>query len=64
VRHFQHLVDKDPGLVGNLLVARVLGAHIDLVSEEEYGKIGSVVYMLFPMMYSVTALIFHSSFFF
>jgi hypothetical protein len=51
-------------LVGNLLVARVLGAHIDLVSEEEYGKIGSVVYMLFPMMYSVTALIFHSSFFF
>ncbi|XP_047080075.1 putative D-cysteine desulfhydrase 1, mitochondrial [Lolium rigidum] len=38
----KHLVDKDPGLVGNLLVARVLGAHIDLVSEEEYGKIGSV----------------------
>ncbi|KAM0926823.1 hypothetical protein ACQ4PT_003015 [Festuca glaucescens] len=36
------LVDKDPGLVGNLLVARLLGAHIDLVSEEEYGKIGSV----------------------
>nr|XP_051192581.1 putative D-cysteine desulfhydrase 1, mitochondrial isoform X2 [Lolium perenne] len=38
----KHLVDKDPGLDGNLLVARVLGAHIDLVSEEEYGKIGSV----------------------
>ncbi|XP_047082625.1 putative D-cysteine desulfhydrase 1, mitochondrial [Lolium rigidum] len=36
------LVDKDPGLVGNLLVERLLGAHIDLVSKEEYGKIGSV----------------------
>jgi D-cysteine desulfhydrase len=37
------LVDKDPGLVGNLLVERLVGAHIDLVSKEEYGKIGSVV---------------------
>ncbi|VAI49846.1 unnamed protein product [Triticum turgidum subsp. durum] len=36
------LVDQDPGLVGNLLVERLLGAHIDLVSKEEYGKIGSV----------------------
>ncbi|KQK01684.1 putative D-cysteine desulfhydrase 1, mitochondrial [Brachypodium distachyon] len=36
------LVDKDPGLVGNLLVERLLGAHIDLVSKEEYGQIGSV----------------------
>jgi len=35
-------VDKDPGLVGNLLVERLVGAHIDLVSKEEYGKIGSV----------------------
>jgi hypothetical protein len=43
VGHFQLLVDKDPGLVGNLLVERLLGAHIDLVSKEEYGKIGSVV---------------------
>jgi hypothetical protein len=43
VRYFQLLVDKDPGLVGNLLVERLLGAHIDLVSKEEYGKIGSVV---------------------
>jgi hypothetical protein len=41
--HFQLLVDKDPGLVGNLLVERLVGAHIDLVSKEEYGKIGSVV---------------------
>ncbi|AQK75315.1 Bifunctional D-cysteine desulfhydrase/1-aminocyclopropane-1-carboxylate deaminase mitochondrial [Zea mays] len=36
------LVDKDPGLVGNLLVERLVGAHVDLVSKEEYGKIGSV----------------------
>ncbi|WOL20165.1 D-cysteine desulfhydrase 1, mitochondrial [Canna indica] len=36
------LVDKDPGLVGNLLVERLVGAHIDLVSKEEYAKIGSV----------------------
>ena len=41
--HFQLLVDKDPGLVGNLLVERLVGAHIDLVSKEEYGKIGSVI---------------------
>lgn len=43
MEHFQLLVDKDPGLVGNLLVERLVGAHIDLVSKEEYGKIGSVV---------------------
>lgn len=43
VGRFQLLVDKDPGLVGNLLVERLVGAHIDLVSKEEYGKIGSVV---------------------
>ncbi|KAJ3700303.1 hypothetical protein LUZ61_004008 [Rhynchospora tenuis] len=36
------LVEKDPGLVGNLLVERLVGAHIDLVSKEEYAKIGSV----------------------
>lgn len=36
------LVDKDPGLIGNLLVERLVGAHVDLVSKEEYAKIGSV----------------------
>ncbi|KAJ4764948.1 D-cysteine desulfhydrase [Rhynchospora pubera] len=36
------LVEKDPGLVGNLFVERLVGAHIDLVSKEEYAKIGSV----------------------
>ncbi|KAF3612549.1 Bifunctional D-cysteine desulfhydrase/1-aminocyclopropane-1-carboxylate deaminase, mitochondrial [Capsicum annuum] len=35
------LVDKDPGLTGNLLVERLVGAHIDLVSKEEYAKVGS-----------------------
>ncbi|XP_022885388.1 putative D-cysteine desulfhydrase 1, mitochondrial isoform X2 [Olea europaea var. sylvestris] len=36
------LVDKDPGLTGNLLVERLVGAHIDLVSKEEYAKVGGV----------------------
>ncbi|RYR73907.1 hypothetical protein Ahy_A02g008487 isoform A [Arachis hypogaea] len=36
------LVDQDPGLVGNLLVERLVGAHVELISKEEYGRIGSV----------------------
>ncbi|KAM7252381.1 hypothetical protein ACFE04_024264 [Oxalis oulophora] len=36
------LVDQDPGLVGNLLVERLVGAHVHLISKEEYGSIGSV----------------------
>ncbi|RYR73909.1 hypothetical protein Ahy_A02g008487 isoform D [Arachis hypogaea] len=39
---FQALVDQDPGLVGNLLVERLVGAHVELISKEEYGRIGSV----------------------
>ncbi|KAM5570294.1 hypothetical protein ABKV19_011119 [Rosa sericea] len=35
------LVDQDPGLTGNLLVERLVGAHIELISKEEYAKIGS-----------------------
>ncbi|KAJ3695954.1 hypothetical protein LUZ60_001331 [Juncus effusus] len=42
LRTSKTMVDKDPGLVGNLLVERLVGAHIDLVSKEEYAKIGSV----------------------
>ncbi|KAL6595070.1 hypothetical protein ACP70R_048173 [Stipagrostis hirtigluma subsp. patula] len=42
LRTSKALVDKDLGLVGNLLVERLVGAHIDLVSEEEYSEIGSV----------------------
>lgn len=42
----QVLVDKDPGLTGNLLVERLVGAHIELISKEEYANIGSVVCIL------------------
>lgn len=48
-------MDKDPGLTGNLLVERLVGAHIDLVSKEEYSNIGSVVSQLFPILSSVLA---------
>lgn len=36
------VVDQDPGLTGNLLVERLVGAHVQLISKEEYGQIGSV----------------------
>lgn len=36
-------MDEDPGLTGNLLVERLVGAHVDLVSKEEYAKIGALV---------------------
>lgn len=36
-------MDQDPGLTGNLLVERLVGAHIELISKEEYAKVGSVV---------------------
>ncbi|KAJ4823447.1 hypothetical protein Tsubulata_051085, partial [Turnera subulata] len=36
------LADQDPGLTGNLLVERLVGAHVQLISKEEYGQIGSV----------------------
>lgn len=39
----QLLVDQDPGLTGNLLVEHLVGAHIKLISKEEYAKVGSVV---------------------
>ncbi|KAI3757103.1 hypothetical protein L6452_04636 [Arctium lappa] len=42
LRTSKALVDKDPGLTGNLLVERLVGAHIDLVSKEEYSRIGSL----------------------
>ncbi|KAL0341661.1 UNVERIFIED_CONTAM: putative D-cysteine desulfhydrase 1, mitochondrial [Sesamum calycinum] len=42
LRTSKALVDKDPGLTGNLLVERLVGAHIDLVSKEEYANVGSV----------------------
>ncbi|KAK7320216.1 hypothetical protein RJT34_04952 [Clitoria ternatea] len=33
---------EDPGLVGNLLVERMLGAHIHLVSKHDYANIGAL----------------------
>ncbi|KAL2896894.1 putative D-cysteine desulfhydrase 1 mitochondrial, partial [Bienertia sinuspersici] len=42
LRTSKALLDKDPGLTGNLLVERLAGAHVELVSKEEYAKIGSV----------------------
>ncbi|CAJ2675869.1 unnamed protein product [Trifolium pratense] len=36
------LVDQDPALVGNLLVERLVGASLQLISKEEYAQIGSV----------------------
>ena len=38
----RHEVDKDPGLTGNLLVARMLGSNIHKVTKEEYVREGSV----------------------
>ncbi|KAM6568057.1 hypothetical protein CsatB_016042 [Cannabis sativa] len=35
-------VDQDPGLTGNLMVERLVGANIELISKTEYAKIGSV----------------------
>jgi D-cysteine desulfhydrase len=43
----QTVVEDDPGLEGNLLVERLVGAHVSLVSKEEYVQLGSVV-ILFP----------------
>ncbi|KAF8389643.1 hypothetical protein HHK36_024162 [Tetracentron sinense] len=34
-------VEKDPGLSGNLLIERLVGAHIELASWEEFEKFGS-----------------------
>lgn len=33
--------DADPGLVGNLLVERLAGAHLHMVTKEEYTRVGS-----------------------
>jgi phosphoglycolate phosphatase len=41
LRTSRALVDKDPGAVGNLLVDRLCGAALHLVSRETYGRVGS-----------------------
>ncbi|PSC68993.1 pyridoxal phosphate [Micractinium conductrix] len=40
LRNSRHLADADPGLVGNLLVERLVGAHVWQVTKEEYGRFG------------------------
>lgn len=57
------LVDQDPGLTGNLLVERMVGAHVHLISKQEYAKIGSVVclvllhYFFFSVSYIIIIII-------
>lgn len=46
-------MDKDPGLTGNLLVERLVGAQVELVSKEEYSKIGSVVSAFLLLVFNV-----------
>ncbi|EFJ43893.1 hypothetical protein VOLCADRAFT_65498 [Volvox carteri f. nagariensis] len=41
LRTSRQLVDSDPGLVGNLLVERLAGAQLHLVTKEEYATLGS-----------------------
>lgn len=52
----QVLVDKDPGLTGNLLVERLVGAHVHLISKEEYAKLGSVVCLFCTNAFRFTAM--------
>lgn len=42
LRTSRTVVEDDPGLEGNLLVERLVGAHVSLVSKEEYVQLGSV----------------------
>ena len=41
LRTRKSLKEQDPGFAGNLLLERLLGAHIYLVSKEEYGAAGN-----------------------
>lgn len=40
LRTSRAVVDRDPGLVGNLLVDRLVGAQLHLVTKEEYTRLG------------------------
>ena len=42
LRNSRAKADSDPGLTGNLLVERLVGARIHQVTKEEYTKVGSV----------------------
>jgi hypothetical protein len=50
-------VDKDPGLTGNLLVERLVGANVQLISKEEYAQIGSVVCFHYPTILDACVLV-------
>eukprot|EP00039_Didymoeca_costata_P013349 m.201712 g.201712 ORF g.201712 m.201712 type:complete len:185 (-) comp15747_c0_seq21:779-1333(-) len=39
-------VDKDPGFCGNLLMNRLAGANIELVTKDEYSRLGSEVMVM------------------
>mmetsp|Transcript_8612 Transcript_8612/g.28210 ORF Transcript_8612/g.28210 Transcript_8612/m.28210 type:complete len:314 (-) Transcript_8612:139-1080(-) len=41
LRNNKVAAEKDPGLVGNLLVERMIGAYVEQVTKEEYIRIGS-----------------------
>ncbi|KAK9846169.1 hypothetical protein WJX84_000841 [Apatococcus fuscideae] len=41
LRNSRQLADQDPGLTGNLLLDRMVGAHIHQVTKEEYTRLGS-----------------------
>jgi D-cysteine desulfhydrase family pyridoxal phosphate-dependent enzyme len=41
LRNSRASADSDPGLVGNLLVERLVGANVEQVTKEEYTRIGS-----------------------
>ncbi|CAK0786246.1 hypothetical protein CVIRNUC_009459 [Coccomyxa viridis] len=41
LRNSGQAADSDPGLVGNLLIDRMTGAHIHQVTKEEYARVGS-----------------------
>ncbi|KAG2486910.1 hypothetical protein HYH03_014409 [Edaphochlamys debaryana] len=41
LRTSRQLVDSDPGLIGNLLVERMAGATVHMVTKEEYAQYGS-----------------------
>lgn len=45
-------MDKDPGLTGNLLVERLVGANVQLISKEEYAQIGSVVSLRYQLLFN------------
>ena len=42
LRTTEAAVNKDPGLTGNLLLERLAGARVELITKQEYAAHGSV----------------------